>query len=143
MLVTGILVGAPLGAGLLWSWRAPSGVSPRALLASAPAAPTTGAEPGRGAPGPAALPSAATPAQPMQPMAAKSAAPTVPLTIRAQPTNAADAHVILDGKPIGRAPVTVQVAPGEHQIALNKSHYRNLTETLSAPGERELTMIHR
>jgi hypothetical protein len=157
VLVAGILVGVPLGAALLWAWHAPLPFAFGPLLApvgqsraSAAAAPATLA-PATVAPATVALPSdaprsgvAAAPAvQPVAPAPGPAAPGTVPLTIRAQPAEVADAHVILDGKPIGRAPVTVQVAPGEHQVALNKSHYHNLMEKVSAPGELELTMIHR
>jgi hypothetical protein len=55
-------------------------------------------------------------------------------------SNVDQAHVFVDGKFVGEAPVTVEVAVGERAVQVSKGGYRDFFQNLSAVAGQELSI---
>lgn len=111
-----VLVGFAAGFALS-RWRAGPRPAPEPASASeASAAPSSAAvSPASAAePGPAPSPPAAPVLPPMQPAAPARPSSAPSLSVTAVPA----VEVLVDGKPVGRAPVLVEVQAGEHEVRL-------------------------
>jgi hypothetical protein len=135
---------AGFGGGFLASrWRAPAPADALATAPAAPATPGTAAEAQLGAPTASALAPAPAPQAPAPP--APVAPPAVAPPARPRATAAASiavtaeppGEVYLDGKRVGRSPVTVPASRGEHEVRL-RSTYEGVDVrrrvTVSGPG---------
>lgn len=71
----------------------------------------------------------------LQPAAKDQEAPIV--TIKAEPEGA---QVAIDGKPVGKAPYSASLTPGNHKLSVSKDGFKPREEAFSLPTDRSFEM---